>query len=184
MSNLKFKEKLVSVWDAYDNKDSAIKWRISGPTLQCTCTMFFLPSFYPYIYCHLSIQTSCFDPLWTVKPLTVHSVSIYYIHRKKRFTSFPSPAGMLLIKLPLGGNNDWIIPAQGEFGSDIPSGDGKLANFFFWRCTVRVYCTCSCRVRSYSRVQAEQVMNVWEMINQDLHGVSWWSPWWWGPLLV
>ncbi len=22
-------------------------------------------------------------------------------------------------------------------------------------------------------------MNVWGMINQDLHGVSWWSPWWW-----
>jgi hypothetical protein len=24
-----------------------------------------------------------------------------------------------------------IIPAQGEFGSDIPAGDGKLANLFF-----------------------------------------------------
>ncbi len=40
-------------------------------------------------------------------------------------------------------------------------------------------CTVVCRVRSYSRVRAQQVMNVWEMINQDLHGVSWWSPWWW-----
>jgi hypothetical protein len=36
------------------------------------------------------------------------------VHRKKRFKSFPSP-----------------IPAQGEFGSDIPAGDGKLANLFF-----------------------------------------------------
>ncbi len=26
---------------------------------------------------------------------------------------------------------DVIIPAQGEFGSDIPAGDGKLANLFF-----------------------------------------------------
>ncbi len=48
------------------------------------------------------------------------------IHRKKRFTSFPSPAGTSPTKLPLG-----IIPAQGEFGSDIPAGDGKLANLFF-----------------------------------------------------
>ncbi len=28
-------------------------------------------------------------------------------------------------------SNDVIIPAQGEFGSDIPAGDGKLANLFF-----------------------------------------------------
>ncbi len=27
------------------------------------------------------------------------------LHRKKRFTSFPSPAGMSLTKLPLGRNN-------------------------------------------------------------------------------
>ncbi len=26
---------------------------------------------------------------------------------------------------------DVIIPAQGEFGSDIPSGDRKLANLFY-----------------------------------------------------
>ncbi len=26
---------------------------------------------------------------------------------------------------------DVIIPAQEEFGSDIPAGDGKLANLFF-----------------------------------------------------
>jgi hypothetical protein len=26
---------------------------------------------------------------------------------------------------------DVIIPAQGEFGSDIPALDGKLANLFF-----------------------------------------------------
>jgi hypothetical protein len=57
------------------------------------------------------------------------------MHRKKRFTSFPSPAGMSLTKLPLGRNNSvmtsFFIPAQGEFGSDIPAGDGKLANLFF-----------------------------------------------------
>jgi hypothetical protein len=33
------------------------------------------------------------------------------LHCKKRFAIFPSPAGMSLTKLSLGGN----IPAQGEF---------------------------------------------------------------------
>ncbi len=34
---------------------------------------------------------------------------------KKRFSTFPSPGGMSLIKLSLCGNN-LVIPAQGEFG--------------------------------------------------------------------
>jgi hypothetical protein len=54
------------------------------------------------------------------------------IHRKKRFTSFPSPAGMSLTKLPLGRNNSVMTSLfPPKFGSDIPAGDGKLANFFF-----------------------------------------------------
>ena len=36
-------------------------------------------------------------------PQTAGSAQV--LHRKKRFTSFPSPAGMLLTKLPLGRNN-------------------------------------------------------------------------------
>jgi hypothetical protein len=42
----------------------------------------------------------------------------YIPHRKKSFSIFPSPAGMSLTKLFLGGNNlyDVIIPGQGEFG--------------------------------------------------------------------
>ncbi len=27
--------------------------------------------------------------------------------------------------------HNWIIPAQGEFGSDIQAGDGKLVNLFY-----------------------------------------------------
>jgi hypothetical protein len=34
---------------------------------------------------------------------------------KKRLMIFPSPAGMSLTKLPLGGNN-LVISGQGEFG--------------------------------------------------------------------
>jgi hypothetical protein len=36
-----------------------------------------------------------------MKPRT----TVKKLHRKKRFTSFPSPAGMSLAKLPLGRNN-------------------------------------------------------------------------------
>jgi hypothetical protein len=38
-----------------------------------------------------------------------------FLHCKKGLAVFPSPAGMSLIKLSLGGNN-LIFPAQGEFG--------------------------------------------------------------------
>jgi hypothetical protein len=39
---------------------------------------------------------------------------------------------MSLTKLPLGRNNSVMTSLfQGEFGSDIPAGDGKLANLFF-----------------------------------------------------
>ncbi len=50
---------------------------------------------------------------------------------KKRLPIFPSPAGMSQTKLSLAGNN-YIIPRQGEFSviSDIPAGDGKIANLF------------------------------------------------------
>ncbi len=41
---------------------------------------------------------------------------------------------MSLTKFPLGRfSYDVIIPAQGEFGSDIPAGDGKVASLFL-RC--------------------------------------------------
>jgi hypothetical protein len=41
--------------------------------------------------------------------------TLKYIHCKKGLAVFPSPAGMSLTKLFLGGNN-LIFPAQGEFG--------------------------------------------------------------------
>ncbi len=55
------------------------------------------------------------------------------LHRKKRFTSFPSPRDVTN-QTPPGQelfSYDVIIPAQGESGSDIPAGDGKHANLFF-----------------------------------------------------
>ncbi len=50
-----------------------------------------------------------------------------FIHCKKRFAIFPSPAGMSLTRLSLGGN----IPAQGEFSQWHPGwGRENRLNFF------------------------------------------------------
>jgi hypothetical protein len=52
------------------------------------------------------------------------------VHCKKRLTIFTSPAGMLLVsKLYLAGNNV-IILGPGSLVSDIPVGDGNIANHF------------------------------------------------------
>jgi hypothetical protein len=51
---------------------------------------------------------------------------------------FPSPAGMSLTKLSLGGNYDVIyklFPSRESLVSDIPAGDVKMANLFL-QCTV------------------------------------------------
>jgi hypothetical protein len=48
-------------------------------------------------------------------------------HRKKTFLIFPSPAGMSLTKLSLGGNNDVIyklFPPRESLASDIQAGAG------------------------------------------------------------
>jgi hypothetical protein len=61
----------------------------------------------------------------------------YNIHCKKELAVFPSPAGMSLIKLFLGGNNLVFSPPRESLVSDIPAGDGKMANSF-------LQCICSC----------------------------------------
>jgi hypothetical protein len=60
-----------------------------------------------------------------------HDWSTYTV---KKVHEFPISRGMSLTKFPLGRfSYDVIIPAQGEFGSDIPAGDGKVASLFL-RC--------------------------------------------------
>jgi hypothetical protein len=57
-----------------------------------------------------------------------------YIHRKKRFTSFPSPAGMSLTKLPLGRNNSVmtsLFPPGESLVVTSRLGTGNSQNFFF-----------------------------------------------------
>jgi hypothetical protein len=54
---------------------------------------------------------------------------------KKSFLIFPSPAGMSLTKLSLGGNNDVIyiiVPPRESLVSDIPAGEGNLEKLFLW----------------------------------------------------
>ncbi len=54
-------------------------------------------------------------------------------HRKKKLFDFPSPAGMLLTKLSLGGNNDVkykLFPPRESLVSDIPAGDGNIEKLF------------------------------------------------------
>jgi hypothetical protein len=55
------------------------------------------------------------------------------MHCKKGLAVFPSPAGMSLTKLSLGGKNLYktsLFPPRESLVSDIPAGDGKMANLF------------------------------------------------------
>ncbi len=60
-----------------------------------------------------------------------------YLHRKKRFTSFPSPAGMSLTKLPFGRNNSVmtsLFPPRESLVVTSRLGTGNSRTFFL-RCT-------------------------------------------------
>ncbi len=69
---------------------------------------------------------SCVGEIW----------SGYQVHRKKRFTSFPSPAGMSLTKLPLGRNNSVMLslfPPRESLVVTSRLGTGNSGTFFL-RC--------------------------------------------------
>jgi hypothetical protein len=56
------------------------------------------------------------------------------LHRKKRFTSFPSPAGMSLTKLPLGRNNSVmtsLFPPRESLVVTSRLGTGNSRSFFY-----------------------------------------------------
>ncbi len=56
------------------------------------------------------------------------------LHRKKRFTSFPSPAGMSLTKLPLGRNNSVmtsLFPPRESLVVTSWLGMGNSRTFFY-----------------------------------------------------
>ncbi len=56
------------------------------------------------------------------------------VHRKKRFTSFPSPAGMSLTKLPLGRKNSVmtsLFPPRKSLVVTSRLGTGNFRTFFY-----------------------------------------------------
>ncbi len=55
------------------------------------------------------------------------------LHCKKSFSIFPSPAGMSLTKLSLGGNNLYmtsLFPPRKSLVIDVPAGDGNIKKLF------------------------------------------------------
>jgi hypothetical protein len=63
---------------------------------------------------------------------------LYVPHCKKSFLIFPSLAGMSLIKLYLGGNNDVIyklFSPRESLVSDMSAGDGNIEKLFL-RCNI------------------------------------------------
>jgi len=97
---------------------------VSGFSGEDMCQHFYVPEAY-IIYTIYILKSpfplSPFQHLYTVK---------------KKFASFPSPAGMSLPNLSLGGNDiitELFLP-RGSLVSDIPAVDGKLMNLIL-RCT-------------------------------------------------
>ncbi len=78
------------------------------------------------------------NPPWDCTIIYMRELSIFLsssLHRKKRFTSFPSPAGMLLTKLPLGRNNSVMMSLFPPMESLVVTswlGMGNSPTFFLW----------------------------------------------------
>ncbi len=85
------------------------------------------------IFCHLLPTIIFIFPLYvTFFPFLKYSYA--KLHCKKRLPTFPFLAGKSLTRLSLGGNN-LIFPPRESMVSDIPAGDGNVADVFYG-----VYC--------------------------------------------
>jgi hypothetical protein len=93
------------------------------------------PPITPYLHPHSFLGNS--PQLPSVSSIT-HQPPL---HRKKRFTSFPSPAGMSLTKLPLVRNNSVmtsLFPPRASLVVTSRVGTGNSRIFFLW-CTLQVF---------------------------------------------
>ncbi len=88
-------------------------------------------SFKPFLLLLYQLTTGAFY-------LSCNKASNYGKYTVKRFTSFPSPAGMSLTKLPLGGNNSVmtsLFPARESLVVTSRLGTGNSRTFFL-RCKI------------------------------------------------
>ncbi len=72
------------------------------------------------------------SPVFRISPLFIFC--LLTLHRKKRFTSFPYPAGMSLTKLPLGRNNSVmtsLFPPRESLVVTSRLGTGNSRTFFY-----------------------------------------------------
>jgi len=95
--------------------------------------------------------------------------NVLKVHRKKRFTSFPSPAGMSLTKLPLGRNNSVmtaLFPPRESLVVTSLLGKGNSRTFFL-RCTLWRR---GCRYKyTVKKILPEVWLGVQEELEEDGH---------------
>jgi hypothetical protein len=80
------------------------------------------------------LQSFNYKPYLFYKKPYKSEINYFCIHRKKRFTSFPSPAGMSLTKLPLGRNNSVmtsLFPPRESLVVTSRLGTGNSRTFFY-----------------------------------------------------
>ncbi len=94
-----------------------------------------------YVYTFILINTSVWGR-YVLKYVTLEIVNKFYnLHCKKNFSIFPSPAGVSLTKLSLGGNNLYmtsLFPPRESLVSDIPAGNGNIEKLFL-QCVYCIY---------------------------------------------
>ncbi len=87
----------------------------------------------------LYVTASCFRCYFRKLLSSTHparvTVEVDWLHRKKRLTSFPSPAGMSLTKLPLDRNNSVMMtslfPPRNSLVVTSQLGTGNSRIFFY-----------------------------------------------------
>ncbi len=91
---------------------------------------------------------------------------VHTVHRKKRFMSFPSPAGMSLTKHPLGRNNSLmtsLFPPRESLVVTSRLGTGNSRSIFL-RCTMFIRFSPVCRGKDWNEKKGDKP---WFFINLD-----------------
>jgi hypothetical protein len=85
------------------------------------------------------------------------------VYTVKKVKDFPSPAGMSLTRLSLDGNTVVkLFPSRESLVSDIPTGDGKIANLFLY--SVNIVASATYRLVEKQRIPS----TVYTYLGRDL----------------